>query len=497
MNQKRGVKNLIYSVAGQAVTIVIGLLLPRFFIVGYGSEVNGLLNSVNQIFAYFVLLEAGIGAASLQALYRPVGQESPAEICRIMAATKRYYDRASVLYLAGILLFAGIYTAFLSGNIPSYQVAGIIVFSGLGNAVNFWYQGKYKILLQAEGKKYIVSNAQTLGQVLVSLAKFAGIWAGVDIVLVMGLGFLASLTQTGYYLYYIRRNYRWLDLSVTPDWKAVEQKNYVLVHQVSQLVFQNTDVLILTVFSGLTVVSVYSVYKMVVSAISQLIYQLSESFLFILGQEYARDRKRYEQVLDLFDAAYTAASFTLLTVTYLLYPSFIDLYTQGVTDARYADLWLPLLFVAIEILSSCRRAAQNTIDVAGHFRETAPRAAAEAIINLAVSLLLVRSLGIYGVLLGTAAALLYRTNDIILYANRRILARSPGKAYRLYLGHLAVFAAVVWLTRIVPVPAGGWLLFVGEGVLFTAAAAAVYGAVSLLLTPELRRAVWKRLGKRN
>ena len=45
-------------------------------------------------------------------------------------------------------------------------------------------------------------------------------------------------------------------------------------------------------------------------------------------------------------------------------------------------------------------------------------------------------------LIGTIAALLYRTNDMILYANRRILNRSPWITYRRWLLNAALFVVV-------------------------------------------------------
>jgi len=202
-----------------------------------------------------------------------------------------------------------------------------------------------------------------------------------------------------------------------------------MMHQASQLVFQNTDTLILTIFCGLKVVSVYAAYKVVVSAIGTLTYNISESFLFILGQEFAKNRKKYMQDIDLFDALYTMVNFILLGTAYVLYLPFIELYTRGVTDIVYVDPWLPILFVGIEILSGCRRAMQNTIHVAGRFRDTVRQTVAETAINLIVSLVLVGFFGIYGVLIGTIIALLYRSNEIIWYGNRKILGRNPWKSY--------------------------------------------------------------------
>lgn len=37
---------------------------------------------------------------------------------------------------------------------------------------------------------------------------------------------------------YIHKNYGWIDLSVEPNEAAISQKNSVLIHQISTLVFQ-------------------------------------------------------------------------------------------------------------------------------------------------------------------------------------------------------------------------------------------------------------------
>ena len=132
---------------------------------------------------------------------------------------------------------------------------------------------------------------------------------------------------------------------------------------------------------------------------------------------------------------------------------------------------------------------RNTIDVAGHFRETAPRSAAEAAINLGVSLILVGKLGIYGVLLGTLAALLYRTNDIILYASRRLLKRSSWQFYRVYLVNAAVFGGVAAVGSICPVTVVSWSGFLAMGLALTIGIGTLYGMVGVIAFPKVRRRV--------
>ena len=70
------------------------------------------------------------------------------------------------------------------------------------------------------------------------------------------------------------------------------------------------------------------------------------------------------------------------------------------------------------------------------------------IINIGVSLLGVFLWGIYGVLIGTIAALLFRANAMIIYANKKILHRSPWKTYRRWLVNLALFIAVTALSKL-------------------------------------------------
>lgn len=222
------------------------------------------------------------------------------------------------------------------------------------------------------------------------------------------------------------------------------------MHQISGLIFNNTDTIILSTVCGLKAVSVYSLYAMLISMIVMVLSTVTSSFLFSLGQMYHSDRKHYGKLFECYELYYMALVFSLYAITYIFLLPFIRLYTQGVTDVNYLDPNLPILFVFLHLLSSGRGACNQAINVAGHFKLTQSRAIIESAINLIVSIIAVPSFGIYGVLFGTIAALLYRTNDIILYANRKILNRKVWITYRRWLLNLALFILVT--------VTGKWLL---------------------------------------
>ena len=332
---------------------------------------------------------------------------------------------------------------------PRSTVMWVMLLSGLPGAVRYFFQGKFIILLTAEGKSYIMTSLTTVINIFTSVGKIVLLLAGFDVVALQVMYLAFNLVQMVFIMVYIKRRYQWLDLKVEPDTAAISQSKNALVHQAATLVFQNTDSLVLTYFCGLSAVSVYGVYNMLLRIISGVIESFG-GFSFALGQAFQNDRKRYLQLMDVYELYNMTLTFSLYCIANLFILPFLTLYTEGVAGISYVDPYLPYLFIAVKLLSNGRLASNMTITYAGHFKQTQYRALLESAINIVVSLVCVWKFGIYGVLMGTIAALLYRTNDMILYASRRILGRSSWIAYRRWLLNLAIFIAVT--------VAGKWLL---------------------------------------
>lgn len=441
-NRRKSVNNLISAAFGQALAMVVGFMLPRIVITNFGSEVNGLIGSINQILVYLGLFEAGVGAVALQALYGPVARKDWSGINGVLSATNVYYKRTGLFYLIALAMLSAVYPLIIEIDLAYAAVALIIFFSGLSTVISFFVQGKYILFLKAEGKTYIITNLAALVTVLVGLAKAALILLGYNILLVIIVSFFIHLVQVAYISGYIRKHYGSISVDSKPDYGAISQKNYMLVHQISGLIFQNTDVIILTAASGLRVVSVYLIYKLVMSQMGNLMYIVQSSFDFVLGQTYQMDLAKYIKRIDVFESYFSALAYAAYAVIFLVLYPFIRLYTQGVTDINYADKTLVILFVLIELLTVMRMPMLQTINYAGHFKKTTPQSVAESLVNLTVSLIAVIRFGIFGVLAGTIIALLYRTNDIIMYANQKLLGRNPWHTYLIHLINIAVFILV-------------------------------------------------------
>ncbi|MBR5310951.1 MAG: polysaccharide biosynthesis C-terminal domain-containing protein, partial [Oscillospiraceae bacterium] len=105
----------------------------------------------------------------------------------------------------------------------------------------------------------------------------------------------------------------------------------------------------------------------------------------------------------------------------------------GVTDIKYCDIRLTFLFVVIALFTAIRTPGLQIINYAGYFKETLPQTIIETVINIVISIVTSFFWGIYGVLLGTLSALIYRYFDVISCSNKIILSRSPKKSFWVHL----------------------------------------------------------------
>ena len=261
-NAQKSAYNILTSVLGQAITIILGVVIPRLVLVNLGSENNGLLSSITQVLGYASLLEAGVGLASLQALYKPVAEHDEASVNAIMSATNLYYRRTGIAYLLTVIILSAIYPVIIKSSLPYGTITIVVLISGLPGVVNYYFQGKYKILLQAEGRTYIITNLATVIGILTSIGKILLLLLGFGVIAVQSLYLALSLVQMIYIDYYIRKNYAWIDLTAAPAYDKLSQRNSVLAHQLSGTIFSSTDAVTLSIFCGLSVVSVYSMYAL-------------------------------------------------------------------------------------------------------------------------------------------------------------------------------------------------------------------------------------------
>ena len=484
MTKKRGARNIMAALISQFFTIALGIIIPRLVLVNLGSESNGLLNSVATAISYMSLLEAGVGTATLQALYLPVSKNDRDSVSRIMSATNYFYRRTGRVYFIIVLVIACSFTGFARTNIPKYEVFFVVLLAGLSGVLNYFFQGKFKILLDAEGKSYITTNLGTIVQILVSVTKALVLLLGGNVVAVQAVYFIYNLAQMFVFVLYMKRHYSWVDYKSTPDFEAISQKNAVLLHQISQLIFNNTDILILTLLTNFKEVSVYSMYGLIYGMVKSITVT-TDGYLYALGQSF-QDRHRFIKMFDSYEVIKIGMTASFFCITHILILPFLRLYTSGVNDINYIDYNLPWLFSTIYLLHNGRQSSGNLINIAQRFEDTKWRSVLESVINLVASIVLTIKYGIYGVLFGTILALLYRTNDMIIYA-AHILERSPLITYRRWISNVVLFFFIATITSKINMQVSNYFLLIFEGLISAIIIIPLFIAINVIIEPNVTR----------
>lgn len=445
--KKKGIYNILIGFGSQFIILALGIIIPRLIMIGYGSETNGLLNTVTQIYTYVALLEAGVGTATIQALYGPIARDNKKSICEILSETKRYYNKISLCYGICVCILSILSPFIIKTELNKGIVSAVVFFNGMVGVITFYYTATLKQLMIAEGNNYIINTITLIIQIITYIAKIILASLKINVVFIQISYFLISVIQVFLYQMYYRKEYYWVKYNKEKNPTVLKQKNYYLIHEITLAIFNSTDTILLSTMCNLLVVSVYSTFNMVFSGIYSLIRTLFNSVQFMLGQSFHKNRKQYIEFQDAFESLYLGFVFSLVSVCYVMILPFIKLYTAGVTDINYLDNKLPLLFCMIQLLSACRTIPSNLINVAQHAKQTVNRSILEAIINLVSSIILVNIIGIYGVLLGTIIALIYRTNDMILYANKVILNRKSIRSYKTVIVNFFCFFMIVTMKQ--------------------------------------------------
>ena len=435
--------NLVSSLVYQVVLISLSFLLPRLYLENFGSEVNGVLSTIKQIFTYMCLLEAGVGLATTQALYKRIGEKDYKSASEVISATHSYYIKTGIIYLAIVLIIAVVYAYLIPTSIDSTVLFFIVILNAVPALFSYFVQAKYRILMEVDGRKYVINNSETILQLASNVGKILVLLLTDSLVLIQLVYCIIALVQLAFLYFYAKRRYKWLDFKAKPDFEAISQKNSVLVHQLSGMVFNNTDVILISVLCDFKAASIYAIYNMFFSQVQNFITSIVSSFTFALGQMFHTDRKKFDKLFNAYETFYVMATCIIYTLMAVFLLPLIQIYTSGINDAQYTNVFLMLLFVIMNLLANCKLPANSIIEYSGDFEKTRSYAIWEMVINITVSVIAIIYMGICGAILGTIAALLYRGVMTIYYSNKKVLKRNQMRTYKILISNCAVFAVVM------------------------------------------------------
>ncbi|MGI6173544.1 MAG: polysaccharide biosynthesis C-terminal domain-containing protein [Christensenellales bacterium] len=439
----RAKKNIVVSLCCQIVTMVCGIIVPKLMLDSFGSEVYGATASIAQFLSYVVLLEGGIGGVARAVLYKPLADGDDETISAIMAEIRRFFKIVAYIFLAYVLILACSFKAISRVEILDWTSTFLLVIAISISTFGQYFIGvSNAILLQAAQKSYVTNLVNIAGTVVNAAMVVLLISKGCNIIVVKLVSSLVFAIKPVALMLYVRHNYRLHGVPksgktyLTQKWSGLGQHIAYFLHT-------NTDIVILTLFSNLKAVAVYSVYYMIVGNIQNFTASFTAGMEALFGDMLAKkEHARLDATFGMYDTLISFVAVTLFSVTMVMILPFVRIYTASISDANYDVPLFALLMVLSSLLYCLRMPYHSAVIAAGHFRETQLAAYGEAAINVILSMLLVSKFGLVGVAIGTVLATAFRLIYYVLYLSRRILNRSTSLFWKRTSINAAAFLAV-------------------------------------------------------
>lgn len=446
-HKKRLFLNSITSLILQIITILCGFILPRFFLESYGSEVNGMVSSISQFLSFISFMQLGVGAVVQSSWYGPLAKNDIVMISKIYKSAEKFFKKIAIIFVFYTIFLCGILPNILDENFSYIYISSTVFAIAVSLFIQYYFGLTNQLLLNADQRAYVSVVMQIILVVANTICCIFMMKSGATVQSVKLVSSVIYAINPLFLTIYVKKHYE-IQKDVIVQEDPIKQKWNGFAQHLASVVMDNTDVMILTIFSTLSNVSIYYVYHLVVNGIKQLITSLTVGVQSFLGNLVVFDNK--EKLNKEFDRIQFFFHF-IITFLYscvaILICSFVKVYTLGINDANYNVPYFAYLISLAFAIYCFRIPYYSLIKAFGHYKQTQTSAFIEMILNLTLSILLVRKIGITGVAIGTIVASLYRTIYFVWYTNYNFLNGTIAKFSKLMISNVLIFCFTFLATK--------------------------------------------------
>ena len=441
--------NTISSLIFQLTTIICGFILPRLILTAFGSEVNGLVNSIIQFLGIISFLELGVGAVVQSTLYKPLAEKNYKDVSKIISSANRFFSRLGIILFIYVIFLIVFFPFFVEKKFDFWYTTTLIMAISISSFAQYFFGIVNRLLLNADQRGYVQYIAQTIAVIGNAVSCFILINLGAGIQVVKLTTSTIYLMQPIVVFFYVKKNYK-IDKKIKYTEEPITQKWNGVAQHVAAIVLDGTDTIVLTLFATLEDVSIYSVYYLVVNGIKQLFMSLTNGVESLMGELWAKQElKELNKFFSWVEWIIHTGTIFIFGMTSVLVIPFIKIYTRGIHDANYIQCAFAFLLV-IAHAGRCLRLPYNTfVLAAGHYKQTQNNYIVAAFLNIFISVLTVKRFGLVGVAIGTLVAMLYQTIWMAIYVSKNLINRPIGIFVKQILIDIITWGVGVLVTKMI------------------------------------------------
>ncbi|MDP1417454.1 sugar translocase [Peribacillus simplex] len=409
MRIRSSIINISFAMVGQILGLLISFIARIVFIQELGTEYLGLNGLFVNILSILSLVELGIGPAITFSLYKPLAENDTEKVKSLMKLYKKAYICIGILILIMGISFTPFIEVFIKTlpNIPHIHL--IFLLFVINAAISYFYSYKRSLIISNQ-KQYIATIYRYSFFILLNIIQIIVLYLTHNFILFLVCQIIATFAENivvskkadKLYPYLQEKNVQKVDkLTISQITRNIRA---LTSHKLGGVVVTSTDSLIISKFVGLVGVGLYSNYQLIINALNIVTSQIFSSITASVGNlgVTETDEKKISIFNIVFFMNFWIYSFISICLVVLLNP-FIKLW---IGEDFVINTSIVLVIILNFFLTGMRKGVLTFRDALGIYWYDRHKPIFECIINLVVSLILVKQLGMLGVFIGTTISTL-------------------------------------------------------------------------------------------
>lgn len=401
MRTKNSLKNVISIVVLNVLIGVLGFIKVKVFINAFNNDIYSLNQLFYQIFGYLVIADLGFGLILNKKLYEAFANNKKEEINNIYNTSRKFYKYLGLLIMA-ISLIVSFFVQYLTkANISNIYIQVVFIIFVFRNTLDYFFTAP-RLIMEANEKSYKINHLIKGIKILEIITEIILALSGVNYIFILLPGIVITLIINIYINKKVFNEYPWLHNNKKFNKNYLKGTKDLIYLKLSGIMNSNTDIILISTFISPLYVIIYTSYSYITKFITDTIYIVASAITPSYANAMLKEEK--DKSYNIFLELNTLFLFMASFCTIMLYTFLNNLIALWIGNAYLVNKFALLLFCIITFQNIASKAIVIIINGKGLFKETKRATMCEAILNLVISVILVRKLGLIGVLLGTIIA---------------------------------------------------------------------------------------------
>lgn len=455
---ENSLKNAKTAILGQLLNNVLKFVCRTAFIYTLGKEYLGISSLYSNILTLLSISELGFASAVSYSLYGPLAKQEEGKIRSLMQFYKKAYRVIGMVILGLGLLLTPFLPKLMTGVTDKVNIYLYYLLYLVQTAISYLFLAYKSTLLVADQKRYINDSVMYVTQIGMNAIQIGILFFWRSFLAYTVVGLLRNIVQNLIVSKMVDRRYPYLKEPAEPisqeEKKKVMTRVYAMsLFRISTAIGTATDNLIISAYISVQAVGFYDNYYMVIQIIQNLLTSISRAFTASVGNLFAVEKKEHSEFM--FHCMNLLNNWAIIFCSV----SFLTLFQHLIQVWIGKEYLLAYPVVIIIVMNFATNYQQNVVQIfkeaSGLFVRGKYRAVMTAVLNLGISLLLVQSMGIGGVFLGSIISRLVTTwcyDSWLLF--RKGFDKSPASYYFSCVGVLGLIAGItvlnLWIFQWIP-----------------------------------------------